>query len=121
MSSTATLIPAGVGAGSPIAPRQERAALAVAMLGFAVVTLDAQIGNVALPSIHDALGGGLCVATPPCLLLTGLTGGKRYPREAAELTPQRPRRPCGRLGNRARVSASVEIAGAGFEPATSGL
>jgi DHA2 family methylenomycin A resistance protein-like MFS transporter len=29
------------------------------MLGFAVVTLDAQIVNVALPSIHNALGGGL--------------------------------------------------------------
>jgi DHA2 family methylenomycin A resistance protein-like MFS transporter len=29
------------------------------MLGFAVVTLDAQIVNVALPTIHDDLGGGL--------------------------------------------------------------
>ena len=39
--------------------RHQKAALGVAMLGFAVVTLDAQIVNVALPSIHDALGGGL--------------------------------------------------------------
>ena len=38
---------------------RQRAALAAAMLGFAVVTLDAQIVNVALPSIHDDLGGGL--------------------------------------------------------------
>jgi len=39
--------------------RHQRAALAAAMLGFAVVTLDAQIVNVALPSIHDDFGGGL--------------------------------------------------------------
>ncbi len=36
-----------------------RASLALAMLGFAVVTLDAQIVNVALPSIGSDLGGGL--------------------------------------------------------------
>jgi MFS transporter, DHA2 family, methylenomycin A resistance protein len=36
-----------------------RAALAVAMLGFAVVALDAQITNVALPQIHRHLGGSL--------------------------------------------------------------
>src|SRR4051812_16575261 len=36
-----------------------RASLAVAMLGFAVVTLDAQIVNVALPSIGSDLGGGV--------------------------------------------------------------
>lgn len=36
-----------------------RAPLAVAMLGFFVVALDAQIVNVALPDIGDALGGGL--------------------------------------------------------------
>jgi len=36
-----------------------RAALTVAMLGFAVVALDAQITNVALPAIHRHLGGGL--------------------------------------------------------------
>jgi DHA2 family methylenomycin A resistance protein-like MFS transporter len=38
---------------------QGRAPLAVAMLGFFVVALDAQIVNVALPDIGDALGGGL--------------------------------------------------------------
>jgi DHA2 family methylenomycin A resistance protein-like MFS transporter len=42
---------------SKSAPR--RAALVVAMLGFFVVALDAQIVNVALPSIRDDLGGGL--------------------------------------------------------------
>jgi len=36
-----------------------RAALAVAMLGFFVVALDAQIVNIALPDIRDSLGGGL--------------------------------------------------------------
>src|SRR4051812_45122103 len=41
------------------ATAQPRASLAVAMLGFAVVTLDAQIVNVALPSIGSDLGGGL--------------------------------------------------------------
>jgi MFS transporter, DHA2 family, methylenomycin A resistance protein len=39
--------------------RQKRAALGLAMLGFAVVALDAQITNVALPAIHLSLGGGL--------------------------------------------------------------
>jgi MFS transporter, DHA2 family, methylenomycin A resistance protein len=39
--------------------RHQRAALAVAMLGFAVVALDAQITNVALPAIRQHLGGGL--------------------------------------------------------------
>lgn len=36
-----------------------RASLAVAMLGFFVVALDAQIVNVALPHIRADLGGGL--------------------------------------------------------------
>lgn len=40
-------------------PPRPRAALAAAMLGFAVVTLDAQVVNVALPAIHRDLGGGL--------------------------------------------------------------
>jgi MFS transporter, DHA2 family, methylenomycin A resistance protein len=38
---------------------RQRFTLAVAMLGFAVVTLDAQVTNVALPAIHHELGGGL--------------------------------------------------------------
>ncbi|HTZ87189.1 MAG TPA: MFS transporter [Solirubrobacteraceae bacterium] len=37
----------------------QRAALGVAMLGFFVVALDAQIVNVALPTIRQHLGGGL--------------------------------------------------------------
>jgi MFS transporter, DHA2 family, methylenomycin A resistance protein len=36
-----------------------RASLSVAMLGFFVVALDAQIVNVALPAIRNDLGGGL--------------------------------------------------------------
>lgn len=40
-------------------PGEKRAAQIVAMLGFAVVALDAQITNVALPTIHHHLGGGL--------------------------------------------------------------
>ena len=39
--------------------RRKRAALAAAMFGFAVVALDAQVTNVALPSIHRSLGGDL--------------------------------------------------------------
>lgn len=44
-----------------LAPRRtgQRAALGVAMLGFFVVALDAQIVNVALPTIRGHLGGGL--------------------------------------------------------------
>src|SRR4051812_34173792 len=34
-------------------------ALTAAVLGFFVVTLDAVVVNVALPSIRDALGGGI--------------------------------------------------------------
>lgn len=47
-----------------------RASLAVAMLGFFVVALDAQIVNVALPAIRSDLGAawpawsGLAPATP---------------------------------------------------------
>ena len=39
--------------------KAKRAALVVAMLGFAVVTLDAQVTNVALPAIRGSLGGDL--------------------------------------------------------------
>lgn len=38
---------------------RQRFTLIVAMFGFAVVTLDAQATNVALPAIHHDLGGGL--------------------------------------------------------------
>lgn len=48
---------AGSRAVRPSTPRA--AVLAVAMLGFFVVTLDAQIVNVALPNIGSSLGGGL--------------------------------------------------------------
>src|ERR687885_1214353 len=47
---------------APVAPqpsRGPRPALAVAMLGFFIVTLDALIVNVALPAIAADLGGGL--------------------------------------------------------------
>ncbi|RZL75724.1 MAG: DHA2 family efflux MFS transporter permease subunit [Rhodococcus sp. (in: high G+C Gram-positive bacteria)] len=39
--------------------RHAAATLAAAVLGFFVITLDATIVNVALPSIRDALGGGI--------------------------------------------------------------
>ncbi len=43
----------------PTTAARPRASLAVAMLGFFVVALDAQIVNVALPEIRNDLGGGL--------------------------------------------------------------
>lgn len=43
----------------PAVAARPRASLAVAMLGFFVVALDAQIVNVALPAIRNDLGGGL--------------------------------------------------------------
>lgn len=43
----------------PTTVTRPRASLAVAMLGFFVVALDAQIVNVALPEIRNDLGGGL--------------------------------------------------------------
>ena len=46
-------------AGRPAVAARPRASLAVAMLGFFVVALDAQIVNVALPEIRNDLGGGL--------------------------------------------------------------
>jgi len=58
--STRTASPKSAVAGTPtVEGGHKRAALIVAMLGFAVVTLDAQITNVALPAIHQHLGGGL--------------------------------------------------------------
>ncbi|MGV9654147.1 MFS transporter [Streptomyces sp. NPDC003554] len=43
----------------PETNRHATATLAAAVLGFFVITLDATIVNVALPSIRDALGGGI--------------------------------------------------------------
>lgn len=57
--SSITTQPPIADADDAIQQRQKRAALAVAMLGFAVVALDAQITNVALPAIRQHLGGGL--------------------------------------------------------------
>jgi len=44
---------------APVEVARPRASLAVAMLGFFVVALDAQIVNVALPHIRADLGGGM--------------------------------------------------------------
>jgi len=57
--SSMTTEPSTAVAEGAIQRRHQRAALAVAMLGFAVVALDAQITNVALPAIRQHLGGGL--------------------------------------------------------------
>ncbi|WP_432182318.1 MFS transporter [Streptomyces sp. NBC_00063] len=46
-------------AGAPETNRHATATLAAAVLGFFVITLDATIVNVALPSMRDALGGGI--------------------------------------------------------------
>ncbi|MFJ8028509.1 MFS transporter [Streptomyces sp. NPDC096311] len=46
-------------AGVSATSRHATATLAAAVLGFFVITLDATIVNVALPSIRDALGGGI--------------------------------------------------------------
>ncbi|MFF2030397.1 MFS transporter [Arthrobacter sp. NPDC058192] len=51
-------MPASVVSIRPVAVKP-RASLAVAMLGFFVVALDAQIVNVALPAIRNDFGGGL--------------------------------------------------------------
>jgi MFS transporter, DHA2 family, methylenomycin A resistance protein len=57
--SSMTAHPLTAEADNAIQPSQKRAALTVAMLGFAVVALDAQITNVALSAIRQHLGGGL--------------------------------------------------------------
>ncbi|MFI6803232.1 MFS transporter [Streptosporangium canum] len=46
-------------ADAPEEGRHASATLAAAVLGFFVITLDATIVNVALPSIREALGGGI--------------------------------------------------------------
>lgn len=57
--SSITTQPPIADADDAIQQRQKRTALAVAMLGFAVVALDAQITSVVLPAIRQHLGGGL--------------------------------------------------------------
>jgi DHA2 family methylenomycin A resistance protein-like MFS transporter len=58
--ASVTTAPA-VGAGRVRARQRQRpdTALAAAVLGFFVVTLDAVVVNVALPSVHTDLGGGI--------------------------------------------------------------
>ncbi|MEU4025758.1 MFS transporter [Streptomyces anulatus] len=58
MPTTATT---QLGADQNTAPRRRPggAALGAALLGFFVITLDALVVNVALPSIRDSLGGGI--------------------------------------------------------------
>jgi hypothetical protein len=58
LSAPTTLTSTGHSTGAPPALRP-RASLTVAMLGFAVVTLDTQVVNVALPDINRNLGGTL--------------------------------------------------------------
>lgn len=43
-------------------PSGSGAALGAAVLGFLVITLDAQVVNVALPQIGQDLGGGMIAA-----------------------------------------------------------
>src|SRR3954454_8978949 len=69
-----------------------RAALAAAVLGFFIVTFDAVVVNVALPSIRDDLGGGISglqwvvdaytLMFPPLLLPAGAFSAPRGPRRA---------------------------------------
>ena len=44
---------------SAVTPPSARAALFAAVLGFFIVTFDAVVVNVALPSIRTDLGGGI--------------------------------------------------------------
>ena len=57
MSDRGLLVPSPVASAGPAI--RARVSLAVAMLGFFVVSLDAQVVNVALPNIRRDLGGGL--------------------------------------------------------------
>lgn len=58
LTSTTTTLPTEDG--RRVTPAQRpRASLVVAMLGFAVVTLDTQVVNVALPDVNRDLGGTL--------------------------------------------------------------
>ncbi len=57
--STQKVAPAGNDASTTSRTPHTRATLVVAMLGFAVVTLDTQVVNVALPDINRDFGGDL--------------------------------------------------------------
>jgi len=65
--TTTETSPSAAGAATTPAPgrtgaagdRQARSALSAALLGFFVVTLDAVVVNVTLPSIRSDLGGGV--------------------------------------------------------------
>ncbi len=60
MPTTTAITASGprAGTGGPRRPA-EAAALGAALLGFFVITLDALVVNVALPSVRDDLGGGV--------------------------------------------------------------
>jgi DHA2 family methylenomycin A resistance protein-like MFS transporter len=51
--------PAPAGGAGATSNRQSRLTLIAAVIGFFVVTLDAAVVNVALPSIRDGFGGGI--------------------------------------------------------------
>ncbi|MEU7870291.1 MFS transporter [Dactylosporangium sp. NPDC049140] len=59
MSSPSTTLHSSHATGGAPPARSPHASLAVAMLGFAVVTLDTQVVNVALPDVSTDLGGSL--------------------------------------------------------------
>jgi NAD(P)-dependent dehydrogenase (short-subunit alcohol dehydrogenase family) len=59
VASPAAAAPALTGGASTAGDRRARSALFAAVLGFFVVTLDAVVVNVTLPSIRADLGGGV--------------------------------------------------------------
>ena len=80
VDETASIVPEPYGRdGGAIAASSTRSSLslAVALLGFFVITLDAVVVNVALPSIRGDLGGGM----------TGLQLRKRVRRVATARSP----------------------------------
>ena len=56
---TLAATPSKVSGDAPSTSRCSAVALAAALLGFFVITFDAVVVNVALPSIRDDLGGGM--------------------------------------------------------------
>src|SRR5690242_1206502 len=59
MSASVSVLRPGCASGATAPASHARPALAAAILGFFVVTLDATIVNVALPSIRASLGSGI--------------------------------------------------------------